>query len=78
MLSPDFGPCYVGFMRRKPFESKRGGESATLGARAFASISAVEGLKLTAAGRKRVEGGAPIEQRRAEVLRAYMGVKAPK
>ena len=49
-----------------------------LGARAFAAISAVEGLKLTSAGRKRVQGSAPIEQRRAEVLRAYMDLKGPK
>ena len=49
-----------------------------LGARAFAAISAVEGLKLTTAGRKRGHGSAPIEQRRAEVLRAYMDLKGPK
>jgi hypothetical protein len=65
-------------MRKKPTDLKRGGDSATLGARAFAAISAVEGLELTAAGRKRVHGSAPIEQRRAEVLRAYMDVKRPK
>jgi hypothetical protein len=58
-------------MRKKPSESKRDGESTMLGARAFAAISAVEGLKLTPAGRERVQGSAPIEQRRAEVLRAY-------
>jgi hypothetical protein len=65
-------------MRKKASESARCGESTTLGARAFAAISAVEGLKLTAAGRKRVQGSAPIEQRRAEVLRAYMDVKGPR
>jgi hypothetical protein len=65
-------------MRKRPVEAKRGGEAATLGARAFAAISAVEGLKLTAAGRKRVEGSAPIEQRRAGVLRAYTGLQQPK
>jgi hypothetical protein len=65
-------------MRKKHSESKRRGESTMLGARAFAAISAVEGLKLTAAGRKRVQGSAPIEQRRAEVLRAYMDLKGPK
>jgi hypothetical protein len=62
-------------MRKKPSESKRRGQSTVLGARAFAAISAVEGLKLTPAGRKRVLGGEPIEQRRAEVLRAYMDIK---
>jgi hypothetical protein len=65
-------------MRKKPSGSKRGGESATLGARAFAAISAFEGLQLTAAGYKRVQGSAPIEQRRAEVLRAYTGLKETK
>ena len=65
-------------MRKKPSESKHPSESAVLGPRAFAAISAVEGLKLTEAGRKRVQSSAPIEQRRAEVLRAYMDLKGPK
>jgi hypothetical protein len=65
-------------MRKKPSESKLRDESTVLGARAFAAISAVEGLKLTPAGRNRVHGAAPIEQRRAEVLRAYMDLKGPK
>jgi len=65
-------------MQKKPSESKRRGKSTMLGARAFAAISAVEGLKLTTAGRKRLQGSAPIEQRRAEVLRAYMDLKGPK
>ncbi|HEY2658272.1 MAG TPA: hypothetical protein VGI79_01015 [Caulobacteraceae bacterium] len=58
-------------MRKKPSESKHGGESTTLGARGFAAINAVEGITLTPAGRERVKASAPIEQRRAEVLRAY-------
>jgi hypothetical protein len=65
-------------MRKKPSEPKRHGGPATLGARAFAAISAVEGLKLTAAGRKRVQGGAALEQRREEVLRVYRDLKALK
>ncbi len=65
-------------MRKKSFESKRASEPTALGPRAFAAISAVEGLKLTPAGRRRVEGAAPIEQRRTEVLRAYMDLKRPK
>jgi hypothetical protein len=65
-------------MQKKRSETKRRGESTKLGARAFAAISAVEGLKLTKAGRKRVQGSAPIEQRREEVLRAYMDLKGPK
>jgi len=66
------------FMRKKPSESKLRGEATLLGHRAFAAISAVEGLKLTSAGRRRVEGSAPIEQRRSEVLRAYMNPKRRK
>lgn len=70
--------CYVEPMRKKSSESKLHGDSTVLGARAFAAISAVEGLKLTPAGRNRVHCAAPIEQRRAEVLRAYMDLKGPK
>ena len=65
-------------MPKKSSNSKRRDESAMLGPRAFAAISAVEGLKLTTAGRERVQSSAPIEQRRAEVLRAYMDLKGPK
>jgi hypothetical protein len=46
-----------------------------LGSRAFAAISAVEGLKLSRDGRKRVTSKAPAEHRRAEILRAYTEVK---
>jgi hypothetical protein len=56
---------YIGLMRKKPSESERSGESAVLGTRTFAAISAVEELKLTTHA-----GGAPIEQRRAAILRA--------
>lgn len=50
-----------------------------LGAKAFASITAVEGLKLSAAGKKRLETSklrkmSPAE-RRAEVVRAYTAGK---
>ncbi len=65
-------------MQKKHSETKRLGKPTRLGARAFAAISAVEGLKLTKAGRKRVQSSAPIEQRREEVLRAYMDLKGPK
>ena len=65
-------------MRKKPSEPKRRSESTVLEPRTFAAISAVEGLELTAAGRKRVNSSAPIEQRRAEVLRAYTDLKGPK
>lgn len=65
-------------MGKKHPQPKHRSESTLLGAQAFASISAVEGLKLTDAGRKRVQGGAPIEQRRAQVLKVYMGLKGSK
>jgi hypothetical protein len=70
--------CYDVWMRKRAFEARRGGESIVLDPSAFAAISAVEGLKLTPAGRKRVHGHTPIEQRRAEVLRAYTALKGPK
>jgi len=46
-----------------------------LGLKTFAAISAVEGLKLSAKGRKRVAGPLSTTKRRAEVLRAYLGLK---
>jgi hypothetical protein len=46
-----------------------------LGHRAFAAISAVEGLKLSREGRERVESQAPVDHRRSEILRAYAEVK---
>jgi|GEM_PF-2341457 len=49
-----------------------------LGARAFAAITAVEGLRLSAVSRRRLEtlkaSGLTPEERRAEVLRAYTGL----
>jgi hypothetical protein len=50
-----------------------------LGARALAAISAVEGLKLGAASKKRLQSlqNDPTltpDQRRAEVLKAYAGL----
>jgi hypothetical protein len=49
-----------------------------LGHRAFAAISAVEGLELSVEGRRRVESTAPVEHRRSEILRAYSDVKKRK
>jgi len=49
-----------------------------LGRQAFAAISAVEGLTLTREGRQRVEASAPLERRRADVIRAYVESKARK
>jgi hypothetical protein len=65
-------------MGKKHPASKLYVRSGSIGPKAFAAISAVEGLKLTSAGRKRVLGSAPIEQRRAEVLKVYMDLKGSK
>jgi hypothetical protein len=52
--------------------------SRILGTKAFAAITAVEGLRLSAASRARLDtmkaAGLTAEQRRAEVLRAYTGL----
>ena len=45
--------------------------STNISAMAFEAISAVEGLKLSRAGRERVSSKEPLEKRRAEVIRAY-------
>lgn len=55
-----------------------GSESTVLGRSAFAAISAVEGLKLSPAGRERLKGPTSSDQRRAEVLRAYTDLKGRK
>lgn len=56
--------------------------SRVLGAKAFAAISAVEGLRLSTASRRRLEAlkatGLSAEERRAEVLRAYSGLRSKK
>lgn len=62
---------------KRAASSKRSTRSpATLGPRAFAAISAVEGLKLGKESRERLrtlqsDETLTPEQRRAEVLRAY-------
>lgn len=49
----------------------------TLGAKSFAAISAVEGLKLSPDSKARIDAlkasGQPAEERRAEIRRAYAG-----
>lgn len=56
------------------------GQNRPLGAKAYAAIAAVEGLRLDEAGRKRLDKtkGLPGDQRRAEVLRAYKSGKSAK
>jgi hypothetical protein len=55
---------------------------STLGQKAFASISAVEGLVLTAESRQRLHtlevAGLSFEERRQAVLRAYKGQRRSK
>lgn len=55
-----------------------GPKSRVLGRQAFAAITAVEGLKLSAASQLRLDSlkssGLSAEERRAEVLRAYKGL----
>ncbi len=50
-----------------------------IGAKAFAAITAVEGLKLSPAGKKRLAASKSRDlthaQRRAEIVRAYTAAK---
>ncbi len=60
-----------------PFTDKRKSktEAQILGSKAFAAISAVEGLRLGAASQERLNqlksAGLSQEERRSEILRAY-------
>ena len=51
------------------------GTESVLGLKRFAAISAVEGLKLSAKGRKRVLAPMSTQRRRAEIIRAYLDPK---
>ena len=59
--------------KKSPIPSSR-----VLGENAFAAITAVEGLELSAASKRRLDelkrSGLSAEERRAEVLRAYAGL----
>lgn len=61
-----------------PAKSSKKPGSRVLGARAFAAITAVEGLRLSSASRRRLEvlkaSSLSSDERRAEVLRAYSGL----
>jgi hypothetical protein len=50
--------------------------ASVLGLKKFAAISAVEGLKLSPKGLKRVSGAVSTDKRRADVIRAYLDLKA--
>jgi hypothetical protein len=64
---------------RKKLSSKsispKGGAPLVLGLKRFAAISAVEGLKLSKNGRARVSAPISTQQRRAQIIRAYLGPK---
>lgn len=61
----------------RPSKPKR-----TIGKKAFAAISAVEGLRLNKVSRERLKAleasGLSLEERRAEVLRAYVSSSSRK
>lgn len=61
-----------------PKATPKGGKRV-LGAKAFAAISSVEGLRLSKASRQRLTtskaAGLSGDERRAEVLRAYTATK---
>ena len=63
------GSCYDGDMTK----SNRGSQERTLGAKAYASMARVEGLRLSKESMARLENtkGLSPEKRRAEVLRTY-------
>lgn len=70
-------------MKRAPSPKRSTRSSSTLGPRAFAAISAVEGLKLGKDSRERLRTLQSDEtltpaQRRAEVLRAYVDLSRKK
>jgi hypothetical protein len=66
-------------MSKRPTKSISSRQSRVIGAQAFAAITAVEGLRLSAAGEKRLAqlrtSNLTPKQRRAEVLRAYTPTK---
>jgi hypothetical protein len=65
-------------MSKRGSGRSKGHHATILGHKAFAAISAVEGLKLTPRGRERVHKNTPTEQRRADVIRTYTGGKDPR
>jgi hypothetical protein len=63
-------------------EKSRKAKPLVLGAKAFAAISAVEGLRLSSTSSRRLSmlkaSSLTADERRAEVLRAYTGLGAKK
>jgi len=64
-------------MSIRPTKSPVSSCAYILGRKAFAAISAVEGIELSAAGKRRLKKNANLtpEQRRAEIILAYAGRK---
>jgi hypothetical protein len=72
LLLVEFAPA----MRKPKIKSRSAKPSSNvLGIKTFAAISAVEGLKLSAAGRKRISQPLSAERRRANVIKAYSDLK---
>jgi hypothetical protein len=65
-------------MRKSTTKPNSRNAPTVLGRKTFAAISAVEGLKLSAAGRRRISSPLTPDQRRAEVLKAYLDLKMRK
>lgn len=65
-------------MPTPPKNAATGPKSRVLGRQAFAAITAVEGLELSAASRRRLDSltksGLSADERRAEILRTYKGL----
>lgn len=68
-------------MKKASSTSRKSSADHVLGQRAFAAISAVEGLALSPVSLARLEDmekrGLSQDQKRAEIIRAYRATKAP-
>jgi hypothetical protein len=64
----------------KKISNRLGGDAHVLGDRTFAAITAVEGVRLSTASRKRLSDmnsrKLPADEQRSEVIRAYVDAKA--
>ena len=65
-------------MQKRQAKSTSKTALSVLGRKAFAAITAVEGLKLTAGGQRRISSPLSSEQRRSEVIKAYLDLKGRK
>ncbi|HRE43454.1 MAG TPA: hypothetical protein PKY87_05735 [Terricaulis sp.] len=57
--------------------AKKQAKGAVLGSKAYAAIAAVEGLALSAAGRKRVSGGKASNAERREAIKKTYAASKP-